>query len=107
MAKSLIIIIIIILGIGMIKRNIAQQLTPTMEISVEGETITVSITAGPKTNKSSYKLGEEYAVSGEQDGKVSVINCTNNRNTLAIMHNRISSDFYEHYRVIPPIMTSI
>ncbi|XP_060596053.1 myelin P2 protein-like [Ruditapes philippinarum] len=55
-------------GVGMIKRNLVQQLSPTMVISVEGETITVSITAGPKTNKSSFKLGEDYAVEGEQKG---------------------------------------
>ncbi|XP_045210499.2 fatty acid-binding protein, adipocyte-like [Mercenaria mercenaria] len=56
-------------GVGMIKKNIALQLTPEMVISVEGEQINVSITAGPKTTKASYKLGEQYDVEGDNPGK--------------------------------------
>lgn len=60
------------LGVGFIKKTAAKQLTPTIVINVDGETISVSISAGPKSHKASYKLGEEYSVEGESGtGKVS------------------------------------
>ncbi|XP_045177430.2 fatty acid-binding protein, adipocyte-like [Mercenaria mercenaria] len=75
-------------GVGMIKRNIAAQFTPTIVISVEGETVNVSITAGPKKDKVSYKLGEGYDIEGINPGKAVTTLVEGKMNTVITPNNK-------------------
>ncbi|WAQ95441.1 FABP4-like protein [Mya arenaria] len=57
------------IGIGYLKRKMAMSLSPTITISVDGEEISVNISAGPKGNESKFRLGQEFTVGGEMEGQ--------------------------------------
>ena len=59
---------------GIIKKKAATSLNPTITIHVAGETIKVTIKAGPKTVEASFKLGEDYKVEGPSgNGTVRIV----------------------------------
>ena len=52
-------------GVGAVKKKFATSMNPKLKMTLEGDVITAKIKAGPKTNKASFKLGEEYDVETE------------------------------------------
>ena len=56
---------VLLSGTGAIKKKIATSVNPKLKISVTGDIITAKLKAGPKKNKASFKLGEEYDIETE------------------------------------------
>ena len=52
-------------GVGAVKKKFATSMNPKLKMTFDGDVITAKIKAGPKTNKASFKLGEEYDVETE------------------------------------------
>ena len=47
-------------GAGFLRRKLASAFHPSLTITVDGDSITITMSMGPKTNKETFKLGEEY-----------------------------------------------
>ncbi|XP_023178427.1 fatty acid-binding protein, muscle [Drosophila hydei] len=48
------------LGVGMVLRKMGNTVSPTVEVTVEGDTYTLTTTSTFKTSAISFKLGEEF-----------------------------------------------
>ena len=47
-------------GAGFLRRKLASAFNLTLTITVDGDTISLTMSMGPKTNKEAFKLEEEY-----------------------------------------------
>ncbi|WAQ95448.1 FABPI-like protein [Mya arenaria] len=57
------------MGMNVIKRKAAMQMTPAMTITTEGDTIKVTLKMGPKTENVSFDLNKEFDSKGMVEGK--------------------------------------
>lgn len=57
------------MGAGFFMRKLSSLASPKMIFAVDGDTITVTTTIGPKTITVSFKLGEEFEFSPPPDEK--------------------------------------
>ncbi|XP_022215938.1 probable fatty acid-binding protein [Drosophila obscura] len=48
------------LGVGLVLRKMGNSISPTVEVTLEGETYTLTTTSTFKTSAISFKLGEEF-----------------------------------------------
>ncbi|XP_017863145.1 PREDICTED: fatty acid-binding protein, muscle [Drosophila arizonae] len=48
------------LGVGMVLRKMGNTVSPTVEVTVDGDTYTLTTTSTFKTSAISFKLGEEF-----------------------------------------------
>ncbi|XP_017062171.1 fatty acid-binding protein, muscle [Drosophila ficusphila] len=48
------------LGVGLVTRKMGNSLSPTVEVTKEGDTYTLTTTSTFKTSAISFKLGEEF-----------------------------------------------
>ncbi|XP_064556451.1 fatty acid-binding protein [Drosophila montana] len=48
------------LGVGMVLRKMGNTVSPTVEVTLEGDTYTLTTTSTFKTSAISFKLGEEF-----------------------------------------------
>ncbi|XP_060580230.1 fatty acid-binding protein, intestinal-like [Ruditapes philippinarum] len=57
------------MGVNIVKKKIALQVKPSLELSVDGDKISINISAGPVTNKVSFQLGETFKTDAEYTGQ--------------------------------------
>lgn len=55
------------------KKKLAMSLNPTLTIKVNGDSIEMTTTAGPKKVTNAFKLGEEFTSDGEIQAMVFMI----------------------------------
>ncbi|EDW80925.1 fatty acid-binding protein [Drosophila tropicalis] len=48
------------LGVGLVLRKMGNSISPTVEVTLEGDTYTLTTTSTFKTSAISFKLGEEF-----------------------------------------------
>ncbi|BFF88991.1 probable fatty acid-binding protein [Drosophila madeirensis] len=48
------------LGVGLVLRKMGNSISPTVEVTIEGDTYTLTTTSTFKTSSISFKLGEEF-----------------------------------------------
>ncbi|EDW38020.1 GL12263 [Drosophila persimilis] len=48
------------LGVGLVLRKMGNSISPTVEVTLEGDTYTMTTTSTFKTSAISFKLGEEF-----------------------------------------------
>ncbi|KAH8283752.1 hypothetical protein KR054_000472 [Drosophila jambulina] len=48
------------LGVGLVTRKMGNSLSPTVEVTLDGDTYTLTTTSTFKTSAISFKLGEEF-----------------------------------------------
>ncbi|XP_044314960.1 fatty acid-binding protein, muscle [Drosophila rhopaloa] len=48
------------LGVGLVTRKMGNSLSPTVEVTLEGDTYTLTTTSTFKTSAISFKLGQEF-----------------------------------------------
>jgi len=58
------------LGIGLIKRKLAQSTSPTIEVTKDGEKWNVKTKSALKNTEVSFKIGEEFEETRQDDVKV-------------------------------------
>uniref|UniRef100_A0A6P4G0U4 Fatty acid-binding protein, muscle n=1 Tax=Drosophila rhopaloa TaxID=1041015 RepID=A0A6P4G0U4_DRORH len=54
------ILLILLAGVGLVTRKMGNSLSPTVEVTLEGDTYTLTTTSTFKTSAISFKLGQEF-----------------------------------------------